>query len=254
PLLVNVLYQAFIVARLPRLWNSKNIKKHGEFMGTTLLRFKIDVSDLKNKGGKPTVRVSNVGHTLHGWLNGEYHGRVTMNMLVSVRELLVLEDVDITKMLDYSSAIDVLGFSLIVSILRTFDVRVEAARVMVSAPVLALVTTHVLSMLFTCWNMIVCVAMGVAQPFLLARLAAVSRHPSNWKLWVVVIASEIYDFPPYGGYFDAHSIWHLATVPLTILWWSFIRDDAEFRTSSLLKKSKTKAKDLTWPCFWSIES
>ncbi|KAH0874395.1 hypothetical protein HID58_071757 [Brassica napus] len=53
---------------------------------------------------------------------------------------------------------------------------------------------------------------------------------------------EIYDFPSYGGYFDAHSIWHLATVPLTILWWSFIRDDAEFRTSSLLKKSKTKAK------------
>lgn len=55
-------------------------------------------------------------------------------------------------------------------------------------------------------------------------------------------ALEIYDFPPYGGYFDAHSIWHLATVPLTILLWSFIRDDAEFRTSSLLKKSKTEAK------------
>nr|VDD45314.1 unnamed protein product [Brassica oleracea] len=53
---------------------------------------------------------------------------------------------------------------------------------------------------------------------------------------------EIYDFLPYGGYFDAHSIWHLATVLLTILWWSFIRDDAEFRTSSLLTKSKTKAK------------
>uniref|UniRef100_A0A0D3CH69 Post-GPI attachment to proteins factor 3 n=1 Tax=Brassica oleracea var. oleracea TaxID=109376 RepID=A0A0D3CH69_BRAOL len=53
---------------------------------------------------------------------------------------------------------------------------------------------------------------------------------------------EIYDFSPYGGYFDAHSIWHLATIPLTILLWSFIRDDAEFRTSSLLKKSKTKAK------------
>ncbi|CAF1711133.1 BnaC03g64690D [Brassica napus] len=31
-------------------------------------------SDLKNKGGKPTVRVSNVGHALHAWLNGEYHG------------------------------------------------------------------------------------------------------------------------------------------------------------------------------------
>ncbi|CAN7016130.1 unnamed protein product [Brassica oleracea var. botrytis] len=142
-------------------------------------------------------------------------GRVTMNMLVYVHELLVLEDVDITKRLDYSSAIVVLGFSLIVSILRTFDIRVEAARVMVSAPVLALVTTHVLYINFYKLDY------------------AVSSHPSNWKMWVVVIAS---------GYFDAHSIWHLATVLLTILWWSFIRDYAEFRTSSLLKKYKTKAK------------
>jgi len=96
--------------------------------------------------------------------------------------------------------------------------------------------------------MIVCVTMGVAQLLLWARWAAVSSHPSNWKLWVVVLAGglgmllEIYDFPPYEDYFDAHSIWHAITIPLTILWWSFIRDDAQFRTSSLLKKSKPKAK------------
>lgn len=57
---------------------------------------------------------------------------------------MVLRDVDITERLDYSSAVAVLGFSLIVSILRTFDVRVEATRVMVSAPILAFVTTHIL--------------------------------------------------------------------------------------------------------------
>ncbi|CAN6918915.1 unnamed protein product [Brassica oleracea] len=219
-------------------------------------RFKIDDSNLKNKGGKPTVRVSNVGHALHVWLNGEYHAMmrrahghcqdpasVTFFVLslamhfhgwLSFFITLYYKDVDITKRLDYSSAIAVLGFSLIVSILRTFDVRVEAARVMVSAPVLALVTTHILYINFYKldygWNMIVCVAMGVAQLFLWARWTAVSRHPSNWELWVV-----IYDFPPYGSYFDAHSLWHLTTVPLTILWWSFIRDDDESRTSSLLK-------------------
>ncbi|WZZ53245.1 hypothetical protein YC2023_053352 [Brassica napus] len=36
-------------------------------------------NDLKNKGGKLTVRVSNVGHVghaLHVWLNGEYHGKI----------------------------------------------------------------------------------------------------------------------------------------------------------------------------------
>ncbi|KAH0921800.1 hypothetical protein HID58_021818 [Brassica napus] len=103
----------------------------------------------------------------------------------TARRVTINTDVDITKTLDYSSAIAILGFSLIVSILRTFDVRVEAARVMVSPPVLAFVTSHIISM-FTGWNMIVCVAMGVAQLFLWARWAAVSRHPSNWKLWVVV--------------------------------------------------------------------
>ncbi|CAN6856733.1 unnamed protein product [Brassica oleracea] len=127
---------------------------------------------------------------------------------------LYYKDVEITKRLDYSSEIAVLGFSLIVSILRTFDVPVEAARVMVSASVLAFVTTHVLYINFYKLDY----ASGLAMLL------------------------EIYDFPPYEGYFDAHSIWHLATVPLTILWWSFIRDDAEFRTSSLLKKSKTMAK------------
>ncbi|KAF3493175.1 hypothetical protein DY000_02054896 [Brassica cretica] len=44
-------------------------------------KFKIDDNDLKNKGGKPTVRVSNVGHALHAWLNGEYHGRVALILL-----------------------------------------------------------------------------------------------------------------------------------------------------------------------------
>uniref|UniRef100_A0A0D3CRT8 Post-GPI attachment to proteins factor 3 n=1 Tax=Brassica oleracea var. oleracea TaxID=109376 RepID=A0A0D3CRT8_BRAOL len=226
-------------------------------------KIKINNSDLKNEEDKPAVRVASLGHAFHVWLNGEYlgnkHGSHDEKSRWSLSGAcfycflcakpsdafpwvaLHLQDVDITKTLDYLTAIAILGFSLIVSILRTFDVRVEAARVMVSPPVLAFVTSHIISM-FTGWNMIVCVAMGVAQIFLWARWAAVSRHPSNWKLWVVVIASclamvlEIYDFPLR---MKAHSIWHLATVPLTVLWWSFIRDNVEFRTSSLLKKSKT---------------
>ncbi|KAH0856460.1 hypothetical protein HID58_084721 [Brassica napus] len=186
-----------------------------------ITKFKIDDSDLKNKRSKPTVRVSNVGHALHVWLNGECHVQFSTSTYYFYHPqssgdlfLWFLRDIDITKRLDFSSAIAVLRFSLIVSILRTFDVRVEAARVMVSALVLALVTTHVLYINFYKLDY----ASGLAMLL------------------------EIYDFPPYGGYFDAHSIWHLATVPLTIFWWRFIRDDVEFRTSSLLKKSKTKAK------------
>jgi hypothetical protein len=53
---------------------------------------------------------------------------------------------------------------------------------------------------------------------------------------------EIYDFPPLWGILDAHAIWHATTVPITYLWWSFIKDDATFRTKLLISKTEaTKA-------------
>lgn len=57
---------------------------------------------------------------------------------------LKCRDVDLTEKLDYSSAVAFLGYSLIMSILRSFDVRDEAARVMVAAPLLAFLTAHIL--------------------------------------------------------------------------------------------------------------
>lgn len=57
-------------------------------------------------------------------------------------------DVDLTEKLDYSSAVALLGYSLILAILRSFNVRAEAARVMVAAPLLAFVITHILFLNF----------------------------------------------------------------------------------------------------------
>ncbi|CAA6666858.1 unnamed protein product [Spirodela intermedia] len=138
-------------------------------------------------------------------------------------------DIDLTEKLDYSAAVALLGFSLVLCILRTFSVRDEASRVMVAAPLLAFVTTHILYLNFYDFdyglNMKVCVGMGVTQILLWAVWAGATRHPSRFKLWAV-------------GYVDAHALWHATTVPLTHLWWGFAKDDAEFRISSLLKKAK----------------
>lgn len=157
-------------------------------------------------------------------------------------------DVDLTEKLDYSSAVAVLGYSLIVSIMRVFHVRDEASRVMVAAPLLAFIATHILYLnnykMDYGWNMKVCVVMAVAQLLIWAIWAKMTRHPSRWKLWFVVIAGgfamllEIYDFPPYEGLVDAHALWHATTIPLTCIWWSFIRDDAKYRTLQLSKKVK----------------
>jgi hypothetical protein len=56
--------------------------------------------------------------------------------------------VDLTEKLDYSSVVALLGYSLILAILRIFNVRNEAARVMVAAPLLAFVTTHIMYLNF----------------------------------------------------------------------------------------------------------
>lgn len=42
---------------------------------------------------------------------------------------------------------------------------------------------------------------------------------------------EVLDFPPLMGIFDSHSLWHLATVPLTYFWYEFIFRDHACLTS-----------------------
>lgn len=37
---------------------------------------------------------------------------------------------------------------------------------------------------------------------------------------------EIFDFPPWWRVIDAHSLWHLSTVPLTFWWYHFLIEDA----------------------------
>eukprot|EP00257_Ricinus_communis_P019095 XP_015577980.1 post-GPI attachment to proteins factor 3 [Ricinus communis] len=172
----------------------------------------------------------------------QFHGWVSFFILIDCR------DVEFTEKLDYSSAVALLGFTFILAILRAFSIRDEAARVMVAAPVIAFLTTHIMYLNFYNLdyglNLKVCTAMGIAQLLIWAVWAGITGHPSRWKLWVVVVGGglamllEIYDFPPYHGFVDAHALWHASTIPFAYLWWRFVRDDAEFRTSCLLKKTK----------------
>lgn len=69
---------------------------------------------------------------------------------VGCNRLIFFRDVEMTQRLNYSSAAALLGFSLIVAILRAFNIRSEAARVMVAAPLIAFVTTHILYL--NCYN------------------------------------------------------------------------------------------------------
>ncbi|ESW21288.1 hypothetical protein PHAVU_005G058200 [Phaseolus vulgaris] len=155
---------------------------------------------------------------------------------------------ELIEKLDYFSAVALLGYSLILAILRSFNVKDEATRVMIPAPLISFVATHIMYLNFFKldheWNLKVCLSMTVGQLATWAIWGDFSHHPSRWKIRFVVLISglamclQIYDFPPYEGLLDAQALRHAITVPLTYLWWSFIRDDATFLTSERLKNSK----------------
>ncbi|GFO36975.1 post-gpi attachment to proteins factor 3-like [Plakobranchus ocellatus] len=43
---------------------------------------------------------------------------------------------------------------------------------------------------------------------------------------LALLSLELGDFPPLWWILDAHALWHAGTVPMTLLWYSFIIDDA----------------------------
>jgi hypothetical protein len=49
---------------------------------------------------------------------------------------------------------------------------------------------------------------------------------------------ELFDFPPLWGVFDAHSLWHLATVPLGFVWYTFWAQDCR-NLEAILRGSST---------------
>jgi hypothetical protein len=45
-------------------------------------------------------------------------------------------------------------------------------------------------------------------------------------LTMAATALELFDFPPWFGVIDAHSLWHLATAPIAVVWYDFILEDS----------------------------
>lgn len=53
----------------------------------------------------------------------------------------------------------------------------------------------------------------------------------SWKPGALAILTtlatllELFDFPPLRRVVDAHALWHLATAPITLLWYWFLAED-----------------------------
>lgn len=50
---------------------------------------------------------------------------------------------------------------------------------------------------------------------------------------------ELLDFAPFARVVDAHSLWHAATIPIALGWWTFLCNDAIELEGSMMGKAAT---------------
>lgn len=164
------------------------------------------------------------------------------------------KDSPLTEMADYFSALATVLSSLLAFCLRQAHGS-PSSQLAISSLFLAFFSHHMYQMATLKfdygYNMKVNVASGGLNCvawllwFLLHR--SEGRHILSGALAVLLVASsvalELLDFPPLYWVIDSHALWHIATVPLPLLWMRFASADSlllleEQTESSKLKKTE----------------
>jgi hypothetical protein len=86
------------------------------------------------------------------------------------------------------------------------------------------------------YNMAANVAAGIVQNVLWSYFSIdkYRRSRQSWAIWpglvvawvIFAMSMELFDFAPWLGAIDAHSLWHLMTIAPTVLWYNFLIRDA----------------------------
>uniref|UniRef100_G1U8T6 Post-GPI attachment to proteins factor 3 n=1 Tax=Oryctolagus cuniculus TaxID=9986 RepID=G1U8T6_RABIT len=151
--------------------------------------------------------------------------------------------------MDYFCASTVILHSIYLCCVRTVGLQHPAVAAAFRVLLLLLLTAHVSYLSLVRfdygYNLAANVAMGLVNlVWWLAWCLRNQRLPHVRKcVGVVVLLQglsllELLDFPPLFWVLDAHAIWHISTIPVHVLFFSFLKDDSLY----LLKESEAKFK------------
>jgi hypothetical protein len=148
-------------------------------------------------------------------------------------------DFGVTEKLDYFGAGASVLYGLYYTPIRIFqlyktdDPRKPSLLRLWTFLCITLYILHVSYLSFWSWdytyNMAANVACGIVQNLLWSWFSIVEYQRVN-RLWaaapglivawiILAMSLELFDFPPWWGMIDAHSLWHLGTVLPTVLWY-----------------------------------
>ncbi|KAI5256280.1 Per1-like protein [Aureobasidium subglaciale] len=155
-------------------------------------------------------------------------------------------DFNLTEKLDYFGAAASVMYGMFLSVVRVFRLDKQTSRSgsVLRAWILLCATLYVAHVSYLSfwrfdytYNMTANVVVGVIQNVIWSWFS-VSRYQKTkkgWAAWpglivawvITAMSLELFDFPPWWGAIDAHSLWHLMTVFPTIWWYSFLIKDAQ---------------------------
>ena len=144
-------------------------------------------------------------------------------------------DTILTERLDYFSAVALVMMSFLYSIIRVLEIIDYEKMALIATPFIVYYAFHIGYLHFIKfdykYNMIITVGMGMCFNAVCIYLGA-TRGKHYRKAMIVGFAFilagllEVFDFPPMFGLIDAHALWHLATIPITKVWYDFLIEDS----------------------------
>ncbi|XP_071498993.1 post-GPI attachment to proteins factor 3-like [Diadema antillarum] len=181
-----------------------------------------------------------VPHTVPMYYPGHFQCLVAINAWIWSTAFHA-RDLAWTEKLDYYCAYSIVLCSLVTSLVRVLAVRNDSLDKRIIAGIAIVIgyvyCKHVYYLHYVHFDYAYNMRMNITTAILsfivwvLWSLWNIRRQPYLWKAIVCVVTInlcillEVLDFPPVWWTFDAHSIWHASTIPITFLWTSFFMDD-----------------------------
>ena len=152
-------------------------------------------------------------------------------------------DTPFTEKLDYFSACLFIISTVPVALIRIFEVKSGENQLKLFLPFLILYFQHIFYMSFIKfdygYNVKFNAIFGISSN-LIWILWAIFKQKDKKLKWETLkfvggnflsMAMVAVDFPPFFDLIDTHALWHLSTIPITIMWYKFISiDDERSRT------------------------